>query len=60
MRRVIAVVAALLLAGLGTVLLVRFVQTAEHHATEGLTMVSVLVVDTPSRPAPGPRTWAAW
>ena len=35
MRRVIAVVVALLLAGLGTFFLVRFVQSAEDRALEG-------------------------
>jgi pilus assembly protein CpaB len=47
MRRVIAVVVALLLAGLGTFLLVRFVQSARDNATKGLTLESVLVVDSP-------------
>jgi pilus assembly protein CpaB len=46
MRRAIAVAIALLLAAFGTFLLVRFVQSARDNATEGLTMVSVLVVET--------------
>jgi pilus assembly protein CpaB len=47
MRRVIAVVVALVLAGLGTFLLVRYVKGAENRALEGETLVEVLVVDQP-------------
>jgi pilus assembly protein CpaB len=47
MRRAIAVVVALALAGLGTFFLVRFVQSAENRALEGEVLTSVLVVDTP-------------
>jgi pilus assembly protein CpaB len=47
MRRVIAVVASLVLAGLGTFLLVRYVQSAEDRALEGKTLVDVLVVEEP-------------
>jgi pilus assembly protein CpaB len=47
MRRVIAVVVALLLAGLGTFLLVHFVQGAADRANKGKILVPVLVVDTP-------------
>ncbi len=49
MRRAIAVVVALALAGVGTFLLVRFVQSAEDRALEGEVLVSVLVVDAPIR-----------
>jgi pilus assembly protein CpaB len=47
MKRVIAVVIALLLAGLGTFLLVRFVQSAADRAAAPETLVDVLVVDSP-------------
>jgi pilus assembly protein CpaB len=47
MRRVIAVVVALILAGLGTFFLVRYVKSAESRALEGETLVEVLVVDQP-------------
>ena len=49
MRRAIAVVVALALAGVGTFFLVRFVQSAEDRALEGEVLVSVLVVDEPIR-----------
>lgn len=45
MRRVIAVVGALILALVGTLLLVRYVQSAEDRALEGEELVEVLVVD---------------
>ncbi|MFH1330655.1 MAG: RcpC/CpaB family pilus assembly protein [Actinomycetota bacterium] len=45
MRRVIAVVVALMLAGVGTFFLVRYVQSAEDRALEGEALVDVLVVD---------------
>jgi len=47
MRRVIAIVAALALAGLGTFLLVRYIQGAEARALAGEVLVEVLVVDQP-------------
>lgn len=47
MRRVIAIFVAVVLAGAGTFLLVRFVQSAEDRALEGEDLVSVLVVDAP-------------
>jgi len=47
MRRVIAVVVALALAGVGTFFLVRFVLSAEDRATAGLELVNVRVVAQP-------------
>lgn len=47
MRRVIAVAASLILALLGTWLLVRYVQGAEDRALEGEEVVDVWVVDDP-------------
>jgi len=47
MRRVIAVVVALALAGSGTFFLVRFVQSAEDRALEGQELVEVRVVARP-------------
>jgi pilus assembly protein CpaB len=47
MRRIIAFVAAVVLAGLGTFLLVRYVQGAEDRALEGVETVEVLVIDRP-------------
>lgn len=46
-RRIIALVAALLLAGVGTFVLVGFVQSAEDRATAGQELVTVWVVTTP-------------
>jgi pilus assembly protein CpaB len=43
-RRVIALVAAVLLAGVGTLVLVRFVQSAEERAVAGQELVDVLQV----------------
>ena len=45
MRRAIAIGGALVLALIGTFLLVRYVQTAEDRALEGQQLVEVLVVD---------------
>jgi pilus assembly protein CpaB len=47
MRRIIAIVIALALAGLGTFFLVRYIQGAEARALEGEVLVEVLVVDQP-------------
>jgi pilus assembly protein CpaB len=45
MRRVIAIVVALVSAGVGTFFLVHYIQTAEARALEGEVVVGVLVVD---------------
>jgi pilus assembly protein CpaB len=47
MKRVIAVVVAIVMASLGTFLLVRYVEGAEDRELEGLETVDVLVVQTP-------------
>lgn len=47
MRRVIAIIVAVLLAGVGTFFLIRYIQTAEDRALEGEVLVNVLVVDQP-------------
>jgi pilus assembly protein CpaB len=47
MRRVIAIIIALALAGLGTFFLVRYIQSAEARALEGEVLVDVLVADQP-------------
>jgi pilus assembly protein CpaB len=47
MKRVIAVIAAVILATVGTVLLVNYVRGAEERALEGEELVNVLVVDKP-------------
>lgn len=46
-RRVIALVAALLLAGVGTLVLVNFVRGAEERAVAGEELATVFVVQTP-------------
>jgi pilus assembly protein CpaB len=45
MKRAIAVAVSLILAAVGTILLVRYVQSAEDRALEGEVLVDVLVVD---------------
>ena len=47
MRRVIAIIAAIALAAVGTFLIVQYVGSAEDRALEGEKLVSVLVVDRP-------------
>jgi len=47
MRRIIAIVVALVLAGAGTFFLVRYIQGAEARALEGEVLVEVLVADQP-------------
>lgn len=47
MRRLIAIIAALLLAGAGTFFLVRYVRGAEDRALAGEVVVEVLVADQP-------------
>lgn len=47
MRRVIAIILALALAGAGTFFLVRYIQGAEARALEGEVLVDVLVADQP-------------
>jgi len=47
MRRVIAIIIALALAGAGTFFLVRYIQGAEARALEGEVLVEVLVADQP-------------
>lgn len=47
MRRVIAIIIALALAGAGTFFLVRYIQGAEARALEGEVLVDVLVADQP-------------
>lgn len=49
MRRAIAVVAAVLLAAVGTFLLVNYVRGAEERVLEGEELVNVLVVEEPIR-----------
>lgn len=46
MRRTIGIIAALAIAGLGTLLLVGYVRAAEDRALEGEELVEVLVIDT--------------
>lgn len=53
MRRTIGIIAALAIAGLGTLLLVGYVSAAEDRALEGEELVEVLVIDAPvSKGAP--------
>jgi len=47
MRRIIAIMVALVLAGAGTFFLVRYIQGAEARALEGEVLVDVLVADQP-------------
>jgi pilus assembly protein CpaB len=47
MRRVISIIAALALAGVGTFFLVRYIQGAEDRALAGEVVLEVLVVDQP-------------
>ena len=47
MRRAIAIIAALALAGVGTLFLVRYIQGAEDRALAGEVVLEVLVVDQP-------------
>jgi pilus assembly protein CpaB len=47
MRRTIGIIAALAIAGLGTLLLVGYVRSAEDRALEGEELVEVLVLDSP-------------
>jgi pilus assembly protein CpaB len=47
MRRAIAIIAALALAGVGTFFLVRYIQGAEDRALAGEVVLEVLVVDQP-------------
>lgn len=50
MRRIIAIIVALVLAGAGTFFLVRYIQGAEARALEGEVLVDVLVADQPIAP----------
>lgn len=47
MRRTLGIIAALAIAGLGTLLLVGYVRSAEDRALAGEELVEVLVIDTP-------------
>lgn len=47
MRRTIGIIAALAIAGIGTLLLVGYVRAAEDRALEGEELVEVLVIDAP-------------
>jgi len=47
MRRTIGIIAALAIAGIGTLLLVGYVRSAEDRALEGEELVEVLVIDSP-------------
>jgi pilus assembly protein CpaB len=45
MRRIIAILAAIVFATIGTFLIIRYIESAEERELEGLELVSVLVVD---------------
>ena len=60
MRRVIAIIAAIALAAVGTFLIVQYVGSAEERALEGEKLVSVLVVDRPIDQGTGAEDIAAF
>lgn len=60
MRRVIAIIAAVVLAAIGTFLIVQYVGSAEERALEGEELVSVLVVDRPVAEGTGAEELASF